>query len=234
MTSKNAIILEVLGGASNAHATQFYRHFGFMEEIAYEMKNGRKKRVRDDQCNQVVYWMGKVRSQNGLFISNEKLVEYLNINLIKNQKLKSTSRFSPPPKQLKSSPPPSKKTKRKSEKRKSKRKSKKKPSLVPQPELITPNEPPCVHCKPKCRFGGTDLGHMVCCDGCDKWFHLFCVGLSVSDAEKMNKFFCEECVSEEFLDRLKKLKELKEQGLIQSVQYENMKNQLKDEMTQNI
>jgi len=47
-----------------------------------------------------------------------------------------------------------------------------------------------------CNYG--DSGSMICCDGCDSWFHDECIGLTESEVHKYNidnlPYFCAECV----------------------------------------
>ena len=39
---------------------------------------------------------------------------------------------------------------------------------------------------------------MIGCDECNDWFHASCVGLSVSEAEKLEKFLCPSCANERY------------------------------------
>jgi len=48
----------------------------------------------------------------------------------------------------------------------------------------------CVH---DCRFGGFSTGTMICCDRCNGWYHLECVGLSQKKSKEINEYYCVKC-----------------------------------------
>uniref|UniRef100_A0A0N5AT98 PHD-type domain-containing protein n=1 Tax=Syphacia muris TaxID=451379 RepID=A0A0N5AT98_9BILA len=55
----------------------------------------------------------------------------------------------------------------------------------------------CPECSVAYVDGGTD---MVCCDGCDNWFHWSCVGLLVAPPENTD-WFCQSCIKKKSLKR---------------------------------
>ena len=62
--------------------------------------------------------------------------------------------------------------------------------------LISPVETTTTLCDAhRCRinrFKGSEVD-WVQCDGCDRWIHLFCVGLKAGEVKKMKEFYCEFC-----------------------------------------
>ena len=42
------------------------------------------------------------------------------------------------------------------------------------------------------RCGDGEEGTMICCDGCDQWFHWQCVGITTEPKE--SEWFCEACM----------------------------------------
>ena len=69
--------------------------------------------------------------------------------------------------------------------------------------LIHPKEVSTPTCDAACckiqHFKGKESIDWVQCDGCDKWLHSYCIGLSIKEIEKMLNFYCDEC-SGEFLN----------------------------------
>lgn len=44
-----------------------------------------------------------------------------------------------------------------------------------------------------CRTPYDQLRFMIGCDGCDQWFHGECVGVSESESELVDMYFCPDC-----------------------------------------
>ena len=62
--------------------------------------------------------------------------------------------------------------------------------------LIYPKEVDTTTCDAMCcnikDLKGKDID-WVQCDGCDKWLHAYCIGISIEMIEKMEKFYCQNC-----------------------------------------
>ncbi|KAL0237762.1 hypothetical protein GEMRC1_012236 [Eukaryota sp. GEM-RC1] len=54
------------------------------------------------------------------------------------------------------------------------------------------------------------FGVMVCCDVCDEWFHIECVGLSEDDANKADEWECKMCLKKKEIKQIEEMKEEEE------------------------
>lgn len=57
------------------------------------------------------------------------------------------------------------------------------------------NEPPlyCVLPPKGCPYPDIEFGFMLCCDGCDRWFHGTCVNITEKEAADIDPWFCSVC-----------------------------------------
>jgi len=66
---------------------------------------------------------------------------------------------------------------------------------------------------------------MICCDSCNIWYHLSCVGISEEQVEKMDEYFCKICVGKYQKDQ-SLLMDLCSNGLIMHRELEERKKKL--------
>lgn len=69
------------------------------------------------------------------------------------------------------------------------------PLTTHSPCTVTQAEEEEVYCF--CRKGQIEGETMVCCDLCNEWFHVGCVGLTQAMAKRMHGYSCPSCVPPE-------------------------------------